>query len=266
MPEHWPSAIATNGWLGTVMAIPRKPSAAEPDEPTGPSERADATKVPDVQPTEQIRVEPSPVAARSAVNRGKTGLGDLTADGARTTGDGSAAALASAQPTPRRHLLSSDITVAVLLVVVVSALTAWGVGTAVAASVVGSNSARLAPAATSTPVPQSNATTDGIRDVFHGTIESMDAAGATTGGQASWTILTRSARTLVIDIPDSTRFGTTDVAESAATFAVGDSVVVVATASAGEFTATRVAEANAVGSGTTTPTAPIPTPTSTATS
>lgn len=235
------------GWLGSLMAVRRKPTAQQP-EPL--SEAAGETPV--VQPTEQIEHEPAPVAARSAVNRGKTGLGSLTADDTTPTSD-----TTSDTTSSRRHVLSSDVTVGVLIVVVISALTAWGVGTAVAASVA-SNDSRLVPVAiaTTTPAPSSTGTTD--RLAFLATIQNIGSN--SSSNNSNWTVLTRSGKTLTIAVTDSTGFGTKRLAEPQGTFVVGDAVVIVAIRSNGVITAIRVAHA-----GRTSETSPIPTSTSTAT-
>lgn len=252
------------------MAVQRKPAARTNNTTAAHSSppiqsAPDAPPEPDVQPTEQIPFEPTPVAARSAVNRGKTGLGSLTSEPGATgpragSPDARVANIPSGQPAPRRHLLSSDLTVAILVGVVVSALIAWGVGTAVAASVV-SNDARLAPAAiaTSTPQPAAGATDAAGRAVFRGTIENMAGTGASSSA-TTWTVLTRGGETLTVAITSSTRFGTQRLAESASDFALGDAVVVVAARSHGVITAIRVAEVAPANQ-----TVPIPTPTSTAT-
>jgi hypothetical protein len=79
----------------------------------------------------------------------------------------------------------------------------------------------------------------------------------------SWTILTRKGETVTVTVDSSTQFGTRKVPETASSFAVGDSVILVATAdsTAGSAVATRVVStADAATGGITTPMPGMTTP------
>ena len=95
----------------------------------------------------------------------------------------------------------------------------------------------------------------GGRLAFRATIQSMDGE--------RWTILTKRGQTMTVGIDSATQFGTKKAAATAGSFAVGDSVVIVATRGTdGTPTATRVVDASALGGSGATP-APVPTPTAT---
>jgi hypothetical protein len=189
-------------------------------------------------------MDPAPVSASASAAGGASGL-----DPAPT----------KPQSVFRRHPLASGIAAAVLAVVVVSGLTAWGVGAAVTASLTSStaSSSSTMPMGTPTTAPQTLNTkgsgTAGGRLGFRATIQSMDGD--------SWTILTKRGQTMTVAIDSATQFGTKKAAATAGSFAVGDSVVIVATRGTdGTPTATRVVDASALGgSGAT----PAPTPTAT---
>lgn len=160
----------------------------------------------------------------------------------------------------RRHPLATGVAAGVVAVVLVSGLTAWGVGTAVASSLTSSTASEM-PMGTPTTAPAAGGATNGKatadRLAFRATIQSMDGD--------SWTILTRKGQTVTVAVDSSTQFGTKTMTETAGSFAVGESVVIVAMRDAsGNPTATRVVDASAVGggAGTTTPMPSMsPTPT-----
>jgi Flp pilus assembly pilin Flp len=202
---------------------------------------------PEVTPTEQLPTEQFPTDAPAAgektpVNSGANGYSDLTR--------------ADTQPSVfRRHPLATGVTAGVIAVVLISGLTAWGVGTAVTSSLTSSTSA-VTPQSTATPAPATG--TNGAagrlkaagREAFRATIQSMSGD--------TWTILTKKGQTVTVDVTSSTQFGTRKTAETSGSFAVGDSVIIIATkGTAGTATATRVVSAAAV-QGQTSPNAPAP--------
>jgi hypothetical protein len=146
-------------------------------------------------------------------------------------------------------------------VLVVSSLTAWGVGTAVTASLT-NQSAPVVPISTATPTPaagqQGGALTAG-RVAFRATIQNID--------DSTWTILTKRGQTVSITVNGATLFGTKQLSETASSFAVGDSVVIVATRQNGAATAVRVVSAKDLGGGANSGdlSTPTPSPTSSAT-
>jgi Flp pilus assembly pilin Flp len=125
---------------------------------------------PEVTPTEQLPTEQFPTDAPAAgektpVNSGANGYSDLTR--------------ADTQPSVfRRHPLATGVTAGVIAVVLISGLTAWGVGTAVTSSLTSSTSA-VTPQSTATPAPATG--TNGAagrlkaagREAFRATIQSM---------------------------------------------------------------------------------------------
>jgi hypothetical protein len=189
-------------------------------------------------------MEPAPVSASSSAAGGATGL-----DPEPT----------KPQSVFRRHPLASGIAAAVLAIIVVSGLTAWGVGAAVTASLTSSDASANSsmPMAAPTTAPQAGKTkgagTAAGRLAFRATIQSIDGD--------NWTILTKRGQTVTVAIDSSTQFGTKKAAATAGSFAVGDSVIIVAMRGAGATpTATRVVDASALGGSASTPT---PSPTST---
>lgn len=170
----------------------------------------------------------TPVSATSAAGGGATGLDEETPK----------------QPSVfRRHPLATGIAVGAIAVVLISGLTAWGVGAAVTASLTSSTTSEM-PMGTSTTAPPAGGTgkaTTG-RLAFRATIQSMSSE--------SWTILTKKGKTVTVTVDSSTQFGTKKLAETATSFAVGDSVIIVAARGAdGNPTATRVVDASALGTG-----------------
>ena len=156
-------------------------------------------------------MESAPVSATSAASGGETGLPPES----------------PRRPSIfRRHPLATGITAGVVAVVLVSGLTAWGVGAAVTASLTSSTASEMpmstptsAPA-TGSPTGEGKAATAG-RIAFRAIIQSMD------GG--SWTILTKNGKTVTLTIDGTTQFGTKKMTAAAGDFAVGDNVILVAT-------------------------------------
>jgi hypothetical protein len=209
----------------------------EPNKPESNKSKPEPNKPePEVQPTEQLPMESAPLSARAAASGGSTGLTE-GADAGNTS-------------LFRRHPVASGIVAGAVAVVLVAGLTAWGVGTVVATSLTSSTSSTSGMsmgAPTATPTPGSPAPATGGqgagqpgagRVAFRATIQSIDGA--------SWSILTRKGKTVTVTVDSSTQFGTKKAPESASSFAVGDSVIVVATAgsTAGSPVATRVVTAN----------------------
>jgi hypothetical protein len=180
-------------------------------------------------PTEQIPAEPAPVSARAAASGGATGL---VAEDEKNVS------------VFHRHPLATGIVAGAVAVVLVSGLTAWGVGAAVSASVVSSTSAEL-PMAPSTTAPTAGGTSKAAtagRLAFRATIQSIDGS--------SWSILTKKGKTITVTVDGATRFGTKRMSATAGSFAVGDNVIIVASRGAGGTpTAARVVEASVTGKG-----------------
>jgi hypothetical protein len=153
----------------------------------------------------------------------------------------------------RRHPLATGIVAGAIAIVIACGLTAWGVGSAVTASLTNQTAPVAAPP-TATPAPQANATQGGRveagRVAFRATIESI--------GDSTWTILTKRGQTVNVTITSATLFGTKRASETQGSFSVGDNVVVVATRTNGTATAVRIATAADAS-------APTASPTSTAT-
>ena len=190
-------------------------------------------------------MESAPVSATSAASGGATGL------------DGETARQTSVF---RRHPLAAGLAASVIAVVLVSGLTALGVGAAVTASLT-SSTTREMPMGNPTAAPPvggiGGAATAG-RLAFRATIQSIDSN--------SWTILTKKGKTVTVTIDSTTQFGTKEAAETAGSFAVGDNVIIVATRGPdGAPTATRVVDASALGTGAGSATTPMPSMTSTPT-
>jgi hypothetical protein len=219
----------------------KTPAANDQPEPNQPQ--------PIVQPTEQLPIEPAPVSARSAASGGATGLANAgISNPGLTSGDEPGAR--SNTSLFRRHPIASGVVAGAIAVILVAGLTAWGVGTVVAASLTSSTSGMSMGVPTATPTPGASTTAPAPgrqtagRLVFRATIQSMDGT--------SWTILTRKGTTLTVTVDSSTQFGTKKVPETASSFAVGDAVIVVATArttagtTAGSTTTTTTATATRV--------------------
>jgi hypothetical protein len=239
------------------------------------------------EPTGQLPIESAPVSARATASGGSTGLtkngltkGGLTKNGRtknRLTKDGRTEDTDAGSNSPlfRRHPIAFGVVTGVVAVILVAGLTAWGVGAVVATSLTSSTSGMSMGAPTATPTPGPTATTPAAgqkaggqkgtgqqvagRVAFRATIQSM--AGT------SWTILTRKGETVTVTVDSSTQFGTRKVPETVSSFAVGDSVILVATADStpggttGSAVATRVVSAaDAANRGTTTPMPGMTTP------
>lgn len=210
-------------------ATPTPDENPTPDGTSGPGKNP-RTAGPTAQtPIEQTPIGSAPRPATSAASGGATGL--PLDEEPRATIFG-------------RHPLGAGIAAGVVAVVLVSGLTAWGVGTLVTASLTSSHSTEMPMAMpTSTPMAggHANGTATGKgagtpttgRLAFRATIQSMD------GG--SWTILTKKGKTVTVAIASTTQFGTKKATSTADSFAVGDSVIVVASdGTSGTPTATRV--------------------------
>jgi hypothetical protein len=235
-----------------------KSNDTAPDEPTKPLPRASgAAGQPAVAATEQIPTTPKPVSASSAASRGASGLADATAGPAGTRGPRSSVF--------RRHPIATGITAGAVAVILASGLTAWGVDSALT-STTGSQATPLAPTSTTSP----GATTgdqggrlDPARAMFRATIESIagqssGSGGNASGGNATWTILTRRGQTVTVQVTSDTQFGTKKKSETPNDFEVGDTVIIVATRADGTATAIRIVSAPGGN-------APIPTPSPTST-
>jgi Domain of unknown function (DUF5666) len=209
----------------------RKPgSSAQPGSSAKPGIRPTEQIPVRPTPTEQIQVEPTPVSATAAASGGATGL----------TTNGGVPEDAKRQSTFRRHPVGTGIAAGVVAVVLVSGLTAWGVGAAVTASLTSSTTAQ---APSPTPAPAVGVGTTGKapgRVALRATIQSIDGS--------SWTVLTRKGATVTVTVTSATQFGTKKSAETASSFAVGDGIVLVGTRAAdGTATATRVVNAADIG-------------------
>jgi hypothetical protein len=177
--------------------------------------------------TEQLPQESAPVSASTAASGGETGLS--TGKEPRTS-------------VLRRHPLATAIAGGAIAVVLVSGLTAWGVGAAVTASLTSSTAATPStgtmamptPGPTTTPAAGGKSATG--RLAFRATIQSM--------GSDSWTILTKKGKTVTVAIGSTTQYGTKRMTATATSFAVGDNVVIVASRGTdGKPTATRIVAA-----------------------
>jgi len=258
-PPRDPEADGAVPDASAGAGIPSKPRARSPRTSrtpgASPAGGTASTDQPTVVPTEQLPLptaplqtpapQAPPLSASAAASQGATGLdetwpstGDRTTAGARTTtGTGT-----GRQPSVfRSHPIASGVTAGLVAVILASGLTAWGVSSAVTASLTSSNSAPIAaPTATATPSPSKPA--GGKRLAFRATIQSIDGN--------TWTILTRKGKTVTVDITSTTLFGTKKSVETPASFAVGDSVVIVAARGAdGTPTAARVVSAADLGAG-----------------
>ena len=133
-----------------------------------------------------------------------------------------------------RHPLTVGIIAATLAVVVVSALTAWGVGTAVATSYEAAASTAVAPAASAPPSSAARKAAKARGTSVRGTIQSI--AGST------WTITTRAGATQKFTVGSATHYGTEKAPVSASAFSVGTPVVVMEKSGGNGETAVRVVE------------------------
>ena len=179
------------------------------------------------EPTQQLPTESLPLYASAAASGGATGLdSDAFMDSRRKL-----------LPMFGRHPLATAIAAGVIAVIVVSSLTAWGVAAAVTASLTSATS--QAPIVMPTAVPtvgpgKTGATTR--RLAFRATIQSMNGT--------SWGILTKKGKAVTVMVDGTTQFGTKKAIATAASFAVGDSVIIAATRGAdGTPTATRIVKA-----------------------
>ncbi len=218
------------------MVTSKKPSPVEPGpEESGPLE-ADTVPYPVVDPRGAADTEP------------------LAPSGERSVPTMPAS---TASPSfVRRHPLAVGITAAALAVVVVSGLTAWGVGAAVASSYETGASVAAAPAASAPPLAAGKGPA-AARSVVRGTIDGIEGS--------TWTITTRSSGKHRVTVDSATLYGTKKAPASASDFAVGSAVLIVEKSKGTGRIAVRVVEAKAgtakAGSakaGTTAPVAPAP--------
>jgi hypothetical protein len=149
----------------------------------------------------------------------------------------------------RRHPVGSGIAAAAILVVLVSGLTAWGVGAAVTASLTASDAA-TAPAA---PAPATGAgKAAGLRARAAGRI----AARATITGidGSTWKVTTRKGVDATVTVDSTTKLGTKRMPATLSSFAVGDTVLIVASeasdSTAGSLSGTAIRVVPAPKSGT----------------
>jgi hypothetical protein len=254
-PKQRPSRPPTFGWLPVTMARTTRNSAADPDEPSNPRNTGKPGAPGDsgepttpesanpetlVLPTEQLETTPSPVSASAAASGGATGLSDepgASATSARPAGRDSVF---------RRHPVATGIVAGAIAVVIACGLTAWGVGTAVTASLTNQSAPIAAPStSTATPAPDAGGIQGGRlapgRIAFRATIQSID--------DSTWTILTKRGQTVNLTITSSTQFGTKRISETKGSFTVGESVAIVATRINGTATAVRVVDAADLGAG-----------------
>ena len=128
----------------------------------------------------------------------------------------------STPPRPsivRRHPLATGIAAAAVAVVLVSGLTAWGVGAAVTASLTSSTSSMQSmPAMPSTPATTGMSTRQ--QRAVRAIIDTIDGD--------TWTVTTRKGQAVTVTIDAATKFGTKKVTATGSDFAKGDSVVVIA--------------------------------------
>ncbi len=155
---------------------------------------------------------------------------------------------ASMTPTSfvRRHAIGVGIIAAVLAVVVISGLTAWGVGTAVArsyenAAVASGGRAASAPPAARKPAAGARPNAGAVHAVVRGTIQAISGS--------TWTIATRAGGTQSITVDATTRYGTQKSPANASDFAVGRTVVVLEKSGGTGKTAVRVVAAHSVQGG-----------------
>lgn len=229
-PEHIPYRMPTLRWFGKAMVTSKNPSPSEYDrgEPGGGASGAAAHPFGDTQPLDATQpldtTAPFPPA------------------------DGHAHGMAEGPSFVRRHPLAVGIIAAALAVVVVSGLTAWGVGTAVAASY---DTAASAPVTTAVSVPPAVGARKGAtaaHSVVRGTITGI--AGS------AWTITTRAGATQRVKVSAATAYGSKKVPARASDFAVGTAVVVVEKSDGDAKTAVRVTAAKSGGAAATAPSTP----------
>lgn len=146
----------------------------------------------------------------------------------------------------RRHPLAVGIGGAALAVVLVSGLTAWGVGSAVLASY---TNAVPAPAASTAPLTRAQGAHRGtapVRAQVRGIIQAISGA--------TWTVKTRTGVTQTVIVDAATRYGTVKAPAPASEFTVGASVLILEKSEGGRKTAVRVVAAKG-GGGTPVPSA-----------
>jgi len=134
----------------------------------------------------------------------------------------------------RRHPVAMGITAAALAVVVLSGLTAWGVGTAVASSYEAGASAAVAPATSAPRVAGKKGLAAG-RTMVRGTIDEISGS--------TWTITSRAGATQRVTIGKETLYGSEKVPASASDFAVGSAVLIVEKTAGDVRTAVQVVAA-----------------------
>jgi hypothetical protein len=128
----------------------------------------------------------------------------------------------------RRHPIAIGVSAAVVAIVIVSGLTAWGVGSAVAASM---TSATVSTSPSTSPNAPAAGTAGnggqrvkqlaGGRQLVRATIASIDGS--------TWNVTTRSGVSGTVTVDSSTQFGTRKAPSAASDFAPGDPVIIVAT-------------------------------------
>ncbi len=131
-----------------------------------------------------------------------------------------------------RHRTGVAIAAAAVAVVVVSGLTAWGVGTAVASSYETSASASMPPVASAPPTPAAGKRATARTTVVRGTIASISGS--------TWTITTIAGATKQVTIGSATHYGTKTVPAAASDFTVGTPVFVAERSSGSGEIAVRV--------------------------
>jgi hypothetical protein len=158
----------------------------------------------------------------------------------------------------RRHPLGSGIAAALVLIVIVSGLTAWGVGAAVTASLTSSDAA----AQPSAVAPTAGAgTAAGLRSRADGKVAARATITSIDG--STWKVTTAKGVDATVTVDTSTKFGTKRMPATSSSFAVGDTVLIVATRATGSAvgtlsgTAVRIVAAK-TNNGTTPSTGPTP--------
>jgi hypothetical protein len=174
---------------------------------------------------------------------------DESAPSESTPAESRAEQPAAAASFVNRHRRGVAIAAAAVAVVVVSGLTAWGVGTAVASSYESSVSATVPSVASAPPTPAAGKRATARGAVIRGTIESISGS--------TWTIRTAIGAMKQVTVDSATRYGTKKVPAVASDFVVGTRVLVSERSRGGGEVAVRVVMAK---QGTPTPTA---TPTTT---
>jgi hypothetical protein len=122
----------------------------------------------------------------------------------------------------RRHPLGLGIAGAAIAVVLVSGLTAWGVGTTVAASYSSAASAAASPPAPGGAAAGKKAAARPLAGtrviVIRGTIQSISGA--------TWIVATRAGAIDTVTVDAATRYGTKKSPAAASDFAVGSAVII----------------------------------------